>query len=174
MNKRKDEEMAKRPPSSDKQLAGLRQHAQVQKQRTIDRLREAISTLTSQGKPISATTIREVCGLEYAAIRRNPEALLLYQQHSTFLKQKRKRTKNALPDMPSPRDPYLSYKKTDLVNRLRKEMARRAELETHYATVLQDAVQRDMKVAELEAELARYREHFQHLRLTVQQQEYQG
>jgi hypothetical protein len=60
------------------------------------------------------------------------------------------------------------------VNRLRKEMTQWAELETHYAIVLQDAVQRDMKVAELEAELARYREHFQHLRLTVQQQEYSG
>jgi hypothetical protein len=108
MNKRKEALPPHRFPPSDKQLVGLREHAQVQKQYTIDRLREAI---TSQGKPISVTTIREVCGLEYAAIRRNPEALLLYQQHSTFLKQKRKRTKNALPDMPSPRDPCLSYKK---------------------------------------------------------------
>jgi hypothetical protein len=167
MSKRKDVSPSHRQPPSDKQLAGLRQHTQAQKQHTVDRLRDAISTLTSQGKAISTTTIREVRGLEYAAIRRNPEALLLYQQHSTFLKQKRKRIKSALPDMPSPRDPFMSCKKTDLVKRLRREMARRVELEMQYATILQDVVQRDVRIAELEAELVRSHQYFEQLHMTA-------
>jgi hypothetical protein len=57
-----------------------------------------------------------------------------------------------------------------MVTRLRQEQARCAELETQYATMLQDYVQRDVKIAELEAELARYHEYFEGLRLHVQQQ----
>ncbi len=161
-------------PYSEQQLAGLRTHAQAQKQSTVERLRTAITELQAQHKPISAKTIYEECGLEYASIRRNPEALLLYQQHSTFLKRERKRTKTACPDTVSPRDSLLAYKKPDLVARLRQEQARCAKLETQYATTLQDYVQRDVKIAELEAELARYREYFEGLRLHVQQQEHGG
>jgi hypothetical protein len=69
----------------EQQLAGMRAHSQTQKQSTMERLRSAITSLQAQHKPISARTIREECGLEYASIRRNPEALLLYQQHSMFL-----------------------------------------------------------------------------------------
>lgn len=72
----------------------------------------------------------------------------------------------------SPRDPFLAYKKPDLVTRLRQEQARRAELETQYATMLQNYVQRDVKIAELEAELARHRMYLEGLRLTIQQQEH--
>lgn len=67
---------------SELQLAGLRAHAQAQKQSTVDRLRAAITALEAQHQPISARTIYEECGLTYASFRRNPEALLLYQpQH---------------------------------------------------------------------------------------------
>jgi len=83
---------------SDQQLAGLRAHAQAQKQSTVDRLRTAITALEAQHQLISARTIHEECGLEYASIRRNSEALLLYQQHSTFLKRERKRTRTSCPD----------------------------------------------------------------------------
>jgi len=158
---------------SEQQLAGLRAHAQAQKQSTVDRLRTAITALEAQHQPISARTIHEECGLEYASIRRNPEALLLYQQHSTFLKRERKRAKTACPETVSPRDPLLAYKKPDLVARLRQEQTRRTQLEMQYANMLQDYVQRDVKIAELEAELARYREYFEGLRMTVQQQEHQ-
>jgi len=158
---------------SEQQLAGLRAHAQAQKQSTVDRLRTAITALEAQHQPISARTIHEECGLEYASIRRNPEALLLYQQHSTFLKRERKRAKTACPETVSPRDPLLAYKKHDLVARLRQEQTRRTQLEMQYANMLQDYVQRDVKIAELEAELARYREYFEGLCMTVQQQEHQ-
>src|SRR5713226_4835283 len=147
MRKRKRVSQPRPEPYSEQQLAGLREHAQAQKQSTVDRLEAAIASLTTQHKLISARTIYEECGLEYASLRRNPEALLLYQQHSTFLKRERKRTKTPCPDTVSPRDPLLAYKKPDLVARLRQEQARCTMLETQYATILQDYVQRDVKIA---------------------------
>jgi hypothetical protein len=161
-------------PYTEQQLAGLRAHAQAQKQSTIDRLRTAITSLQEQHKPISARTIYEECGLEYASIRRNPEALLLYQQHSTFLKQQRKQKKAPQPDTLSPRDPLLAYKKTDLMARMRKAEELLKAQEQQYATLLPDYVQKDIKIAELEAELARHRQYLEGLRLTIQRQEHQG
>lgn len=173
MRKRKQ---ASRPRTSytERQLAGLRDHAQAQKQHTVSRLEAAITSLTAQHKPISARTIYEECGLAYAALRRNPEALLLYQQHSTFLRQQRKRAKASQPDTPSPRDPLLAYKKTDLVARVRKAEELLKTQEQQHATLLQDYVQKDIKIAELEAELARHRQYLEGLRLTMQRQEHQG
>jgi len=157
---------------SEQQLAGLRTHAAAQKQNTVDRLRSAITALEAQHQPISATTIYEKCGLTYASIRRNPEALLLYQQHSTFLKRERKRTKTSCPDTVSPRDPLLAYKKTKLATMLREERIRQQETEQQQAQLLQDYVQKDVKIAQLEAELAQYRGYLEHLRIQVQQQEH--
>jgi hypothetical protein len=159
---------------SEQQLAGLREHTQAQKRQTFSRLEAAIASLTAQHKPISAKTIREECGLEYASLRRNPEALLLYQQHSTFLKQQRKQKKAPQPSTPSPRDPLLAYKKTDLVARVRKAEELLKAREQQHATLLQDYVQKDIKIAELEAELARHRQYLEGLRLTIQRQEHQG
>ncbi len=165
-----------RPRASytEQQLAGLHEHAQAQKQSTVDRLRIAITTLTAQHKPISARTIYEECGLAYAALRRNPEALLLYQQHSTFLKRERKRAKAPHPDVPALRDPLLAYKKADLAARVRKGEELLKSREEQYATLLQDYVQKDVKIAELEAELAQHRRYLEGLRLTIQRQEHQG
>lgn len=155
---------------SEQQLSGLRAHAQAQKQTTVERLRSAITSLQAQHKPISARTIYEKCGLSYASIRRNPEALLLYQQHSTFLKCKRTRT--SCPDTPSPRDPLLAYKKTQLVAMLREERTRRQEIEQQQAQLLEEYVQKDVKIAQLEAELAQYRGYLERLRISIQQQEH--
>jgi hypothetical protein len=159
---------------TEQQLAGLRAHAQAQKQGTVERLRAAIMALEAQHQPISARTIYEECGLEYASLRRNPEALLLYQQHSTFLKRERKRTRTSCPDTPSPRDPLLAYKKADLVARVRKAEELLKAREQQHATLLQDYVQKDIKIAELEAELAQHRQYLEGLRLTMQRQEHQG
>lgn len=163
-----------RAPYTEQQLAGLHTHTQAQKQRTVERLRTAITTLMAQHKPISARTIYEECGLAYAALRRNPEALLLYQQHSTFLKQQRKQKKAPQPGTPSPRDPLLAYKKADLVARVRKAEELLKAQEKQHGTLLQDCVQKDIKIAELEAELARHRQYLDGLRLTIQRQEHQG
>lgn len=146
----------------------------MQKQSTVSRLKAAIASLTAQHNPISSRTIREECGLGYASFRRNPEALLLYQQYSTFLKQKRKRVKVPQPDTPSPRDPLLAYKKLDLVACVRKAEELLNAREQQHATLLQDYVQKDVKIAELEAEVARHRQYLEGLRLTIQRQEHQG
>jgi hypothetical protein len=99
---------------------------------------------------------------------------LLYQQHSTFLKQQRKRTKTSQPDTPKPRDPLLAYKKADLVVRVRRAEELLKTREQQHATLLQDYVQKDIKIAELEAELARHRQYLEGLRLSMQRQEHQG
>src|SRR6266516_193166 len=121
MPKRKRVAPPRTEPYTEQQLAGLREHANAQKQQTLSRLEAAIASLATQHKPISARTIYEECGLEYASIRRNPEALLLYQQHSTFLKRERKRTRTLCPDTVSPRDPLLAYQKTHLAAQVREE-----------------------------------------------------
>ncbi len=174
MRKRKRVGPLRTEPYSEQQLAGLREHAQAQKQHTVSRLETAIASLTAQHKPISARTIYEECGLAYAALRRNPEALLLYQQHSTFLKQQRKRTKASQPDTPKLRDPLLAYKKADLVVRVHKAEELLKAQEQQHATLLQDYVQKDIKIAELETELAKHRQYLEGLRLTMQRQEHQG
>jgi hypothetical protein len=158
---------------SEQQLVGLHAHTQAQKQGTVARLSHTITELTRQHKPISARTIYEACGLSYASIRRNQEALALFQEHSTALKVERKRTR-ATREAPTPRDPLLAYKKQELITRLRQEQARRAEVEKQQTTLLADYVQKDVKIAELEAELARYREYFEGLRLQVQSQEHRN
>lgn len=105
MRKRKRASQPRAVPHPEQQLAGLREHTQAQRQSTVDRLAAAIASLTAQKETISARTIREECGLEYASIRRNPAALLLYKQHSTFLQRKRKRTKTPPLGSPAPRIP---------------------------------------------------------------------
>jgi hypothetical protein len=172
MSKRRHSSSLHQDPYSEQQLAGLRSHAEAQKQSTVERLRTAITSLQEQHKPISARTIYEECGLEYASFRRNPEALLLYQQHSTFLKHERKRTRTTCPDTPSPRDSLLAYKKTQLAAMLREERTWRQETEQQQAQLLQDYVQKDIKIAQLEAELAQYRGYLERLRIQVQQQEH--
>ncbi|SRR6266849_6235663 len=160
-------------PSTEQQLVGLRTHTETQKQATVARLRTAILSLETSGQPISARTIQEKCGLEYASIRRNPEALALYQQHSTFLQARRKRKKQANLSTP-PRDPLLAYTKLQLVTRLREEQAQRARQEAQHTHLLEEFTRRDVKIAALEAELGRYRSHLAGLRFTIQQQEHQG
>ena len=174
MRKRKRIAPMRTEPYSEQQLTGLREHTQKQKQQTLSRLEAAIASLIEQDKPISARTIYEECGLSYASLRRNPEALHLYQQHSTFLKRERKHARTAYPDTVAPRDPLLAYKKTDLVARVRKAEELLKAREQQHATLLQDYVQKDIKIAELEAELARHRQYLEGLRLTMQRQEHQG
>lgn len=174
MRKRQRSGVSRKQVYSQEQLAGLRTHALAQKQATVERLSRAIGALTAKKQPISMKTIREECGLEYNSIKRNPEALLLYQQHSTFLKQQRKLAKAPQPDTPNQREPLLAYKKTDLAARVRKAEESLKAREQQHTTLLQNYVQKDIKIAELEAELARHRQYLEGLRLTIQRQEHQG
>ena len=77
-------------------------------------------------------------------------------------------------EAPAPCDPLLAYKKTDLVTRVRKAEELLKAREKQHDTLLQDYVQKDIKIAELEAELARHRQYLEGLRLTMQRQEHQG
>lgn len=60
------------------------------------------------------------------------------------------------------------------MTRVRKAEERLQAQETQHAILLQDYVQKDVKIAELEAELARHRQYLEGLRLTIQRQEHQG
>lgn len=156
---------------SEKQLAGLRTYTLAQKQATVDRLRTAIASLQAKQLPISARTLWEECGLAYNSIKRNPEALALFQEHSVSLKAKRKRA-NVKSEPSIPHDRLLAYKKTQLAAQVHEERKLRQDMEAQYTKLLEDYVQRDIKIAELEAELAQYRSHLGQFRTFIQQQEH--
>ena len=150
---------------SESRLAGLRRHAEEEKLATVAHLRQGIEEL-SKARPkrsISARSIRDVTGLDYATILRNPEALKLFRDNSSFLAARRKRRRRA--EQPSPpRDPLLSYKKTQLVERLRDEMAKRAALETSLSQVVEQRAEADKRIMRLEADIGRYESMLQQLR----------
>ena len=90
------------------------------------------------------------------------------------MKQKRKRAKASQSDTPTPRDLLLAYKKANLLARVRKVEELLKAREQQHATLLQDYVQKDIKIAELESELAKHRQYLEGLRITMQRQEHQG
>ena len=143
-----DSSAAKYPAS---RLEGLRRHAAEQKQATLERLRAAIASLQARKEPITVHTIRAESGLDYKAYARNPEALRLFQEHSTFLVAERKearkrRQKRTSQIAAQPKDPLLHYKRPQLVARVREEMSRREEAETYYRLLLEERVQSDLKI----------------------------
>src|SRR3989441_6236395 len=81
--------MTKTPSPSEDSYAHLRANAAAQKQVTVDRLRQAITQLETEGRPVNTFTIKEVSGLNYMAYYRNREAFQLFQEHSTHLRKER-------------------------------------------------------------------------------------
>src|SRR6266700_4925191 len=77
--------------SSNDPYAHLRANAAAQKQVTVDRLRQAITQLEAEGRPVNTFTIKEVSGMDYMAYYRNREAFQLFQEHSTHLRKERER-----------------------------------------------------------------------------------
>jgi hypothetical protein len=57
--------------SPDDQYTHLRANAAAQKQTTVDRLREAITLLEIEDRPVNTFTIKEVSGLDYMTYYRN-------------------------------------------------------------------------------------------------------
>lgn len=161
--------------SPESRLAGLRRHAAQQKQATLERLRAAIVSLKAKGEPITVHTVRGESGLDYQSYARNPEALALFQEHSTFLVARRKETRGKRKKGASqPKDPLLNYKRPQLAARLRQEMQRREETEGQYRHLLEERVHGDLRVMQLEAELAKYQSLLGHLRVQVQHEEHDG
>jgi hypothetical protein len=166
---------------TEAQLTGLRVSTDARKQATVQRLQNAIDTLNTKKRAITVQSIYEECGLRYAAIYRNPEALALFRAHSTHLTEKKKRTRrkyvNDDEDTPSRRDPLLNYKKPQLVTRLREAQQQIQDLERQLATLADTYLQRDTQIAVLEAKLAElepYRNFVEQVRQRVRQEEHGG
>ncbi len=161
---------------TEQRLQGLRRHTAQQRKTTLERLRAAIEALKARGEPITVHTIRAESHLDYQSYARNPEALKLFREHSTFLAAKRKETrkkrKKTGEEVASSKDPFLNYKRPQLAARLRQEIQRREEIEGQYHQLLEERMQADLKMMQLEAELARYQQFLGHLRAQVQQEEH--
>src|SRR6266571_1561182 len=123
--------------SSDDPYAHLRANAAAQKQTTVDRLRQAITQLEAEGRPVNTFTIKEVSGMDYMIYYRNREAFQLFQEHSTHLRKEREQQQAKQQEAlrgrsrkkgkgqtaahavkASPRDPLLDYKRPRLVELL--------------------------------------------------------
>jgi hypothetical protein len=132
--------------SSDDRYAHLRGYAVTQKQTTVDRLRQAITQLEAEGRPVNTFTIKEVSGMDYMAYYRNRDAFQLFQEHSTHLRRKREQAQTkrqaasqgkprktgkgqvaSRPVKVLPRDPLLDYKRPRLVELLHEARAERDE-----------------------------------------------
>src|SRR5712691_370520 len=143
---------------SEAQLTGIKQSTTERRQATVERLRTAIEALKAKKQEISVQTIYEECGLRYAAIHRNPEALALFRANSTHLVAAKKRNKRKFPvdeeTISPPRDPLLSYKKPQLVIRLRSAQQQLLEAQQQQAALVEARLKQEAKIAELEAKLA--------------------
>ncbi len=160
-------------PNADR-MRGCRHAADVKRQATVERLKDAIATLEAQGQPISARTIQAISGMEYNSYGRNPEARALFQRHSTALKQRpqasavigmqlpllgRGRSRHVAED-PARETVRLEREMRKLqatVNRLETEVQRLQPVEAQYHLLLQERLQLEMKVARLEVDLVKYR-----------------
>src|SRR5260370_31348748 len=143
---------ASRTPS-EAQLAALHASTTARKQATVERLQTAIDALTTKKQTITVQSIYEQCGLRYAAIHRNPEALALFRANSTHLTAKKKRTwrkaKANDATTPAPRDPLLKYNKPQLMARFRAAQQHRQDLARQLATLAETCLQRDAQMAVL-------------------------
>ncbi len=166
---------------SEAQLAGIKQSTTARRLATVERLRTAIDALKVKKQAISVQTIYNECGLRYAAIHRNPEALALFRANSTHLvaTKKRSRRKQHADEeaTPAPRDPLLSYKKPQLVARLHSAQQQLLEVQQQQAAMVEFRLKQEAKIAELEAKLATlepYRTFVEQVRRDMQSKEHGG
>lgn len=164
----------------ESRLVGLHASTEARKHQTVERLRQAIESLKAQHKAITVQTIYEESGLYYASIARNPEALALFRASSTHLNQPRKRKQRKRQNTDTPtfvHDPLMSYKKPQLVTRLRAAMQHIQHLEQQQATLLETYLQKESHLQELEAQLAElepYRSFVEELRTRIRREEQSG
>lgn len=143
---------------SEAQLAGIKQSTAARRLATVERLRTAINALKAKKQEISVQTIYDECGLRYAVIHRNPEALALFRANSTHLvaaKRQSKRKRCAGEEVPpASRDPLLSCKKPQLVARLHSTQQQLLEAQQNQSALVEARLQQEARIAELEAKLA--------------------
>ena len=181
----KKQTRSRKPPraphtSSEAQLRGLRASTTARRQATVKRLQTAIDALNVKKQAITVQSIYEECGLGYAAIHRNQEALALFRANSTHLTAKKKRVKRKAKTndagTPVTRDSLLNYSKPQLVVRLREAQQQLRDLEQQLATLAETCLRRDAQVAALEAKLAElepYRNFVEQVRQRVRQEEHE-
>lgn len=163
---------------SEAQLSGLRASTSARKQVTIERLQAAIEALNARKQAITVQNIYEECGLRYAAIHRNPEALALFRANSTHLQEPKRRTKRQrqTADIPlPPRDSLLNYKKPQLVERLRSTQQQLQTVEQQHSVLAAAYLERETRIVELEARLAElepYRAFVEQVRSRIRQEEH--
>ena len=163
---------------SEAQLAGIKQSTTARRLATVERLQTAIEALKEKKQEISVQTIYDECGLRYAAIHRNPEALALFRANSTHLVAEKKRRKRRPHEdtkaVSTPRDPLLSYQKPQLVARLRSVQQQLLEVQQNQAALVEARLQQEVRIAELEAKLTvlePYRTFVMQMRAQMQREE---
>lgn len=156
--------------SADDQYAHLRANAAAQKQTTVDRLRQAITQLEAEGRPVNTFTIKEMSGMDYMAYYRNGEAFQLFQEHSTHLRKEREKEQAKRQAASqgrsrktgkgqavshtikvSPRDPLLDYKRPRLIELLHEARAERDEAKRQ-AYAMRNEVERRLQTEQAELE----------------------
>ena len=163
---------------SEAQLSGLRTSTSARKQATVERLRTALETLTAKKQAVTVQSIYEECGLQYAAIHRNPEALALFRANGRHLQEQKPHTKGKrqTANIPSsPRDSLLNYKKPQLVERLRTAQQQLQTIEQQYSVLAVAYLERERRIVELEARLAElepYRAFVEQVRSRIRQEEH--
>ncbi len=175
--------MAKRANPSQDRYAHLHDYATRQKQATVDRLKQAITQLEMESRPVTTFTIKEISGLDYMAYYRNAEALALFRSHSTHLRKQRaiaqsKRRGTTRPPseeqeaiVPS-RDPLLHYKKPRLVAELRAARAKHDQMEQQYQALLQEHMSCGLALARLQTQLAEHQAFLERFRSSLQKEEH--
>jgi hypothetical protein len=179
--------MSEQRSSDGDRYVHLRANAAAQKQATVDRLSQAITTLEAEGRLVNTFTIKEVSGLDYMAYYRNAEALALFRTHSTHLRSerekeraKRRRSRHKQPKQEEaiheaqvePRDRLLNYKKPELVAKLRAVQAEREQMEQRYHKLLQEHMGCSVTIAKLEAQIAEYLAFMERFRTSLQREEH--
>ncbi len=172
----------KTDPSEDR-YAHLRDYATKQKRATVDRLKQAITQLEKNTRPVTTFTIKEISGLDYMAYYRNAEALALFRHHSTHLRKerqkersRRKSTRGSSSEQQeiqvSSRDPLLNYKKSRLVTELRLARAKLDQMEQQYHILLQEHMPCGLTIARLETQLAEHQAFLDRFRSSLQKEEH--
>jgi hypothetical protein len=148
-------------------VGGLRASSAARKEETVRRLEVAINALLGRKDPITLAAIEREGGPAYSTIRRNDRALELWEK---FKPKPKRIAKKA--------DPVLSYSRAELIAHLRRERDNvatlrqqlHAEVEahalttSHYQNLLADQLNKEERIAGLEAKVARYDQHLAGLR----------
>src|SRR6266700_4095050 len=175
--------MAERTNLSEDRYAHLRDYERRQKQATVDQLKQAITQLEKDSRPVTTFTIKEISGVDYMAYYRNAEALALFRSHSTHLRKQReiaqskRRGATRLPSeeqeaiVPS-RDPLLHYKKPRLVAELRAARAKHDQMEQQYQALLQEHMHCGLAITRLETQIAEHQAFLERFRSSLQKEEY--